>query len=321
MKRHILCLLSVLCACITTVARPAENTQVVKVALVSRTLFNMPAWVAERKGFLKIDGYEFTLQLTPNAEDLNSKLRSGDYQLSISPPESVIVDSSKAQSSVRIVGGNAGKLPHFIIAKPQIRTMAQLQGAHFGVYSNEEGTTYLLADIARAAGVPESSFKVTAVGGAPARWDLLKAGKIDAALQPFPLSYQAEAAGFTNLGPLLQIVPDWQFTTVNANYPWAKQNQRAVSAFLRAMRDAQAYMVSHPDEAAQIAAQELRTDLALAKRALAETEKYQILDVSLSVPGLTRVFQALKDARQIEATRKFDMREFVDTSFLEATRP
>ena len=46
----------------------------------------MPAWVAERKGYLKEDGYEFRLKLTPSAEDLNAGLRSGGYPLSISPP-------------------------------------------------------------------------------------------------------------------------------------------------------------------------------------------------------------------------------------------
>jgi ABC-type nitrate/sulfonate/bicarbonate transport system substrate-binding protein len=301
-------------------SHPSSAAEPVKVALVSRTLFNMPAWVAERKGFLREDGYEFTLNLTPSAEDLNSKLRSGFYQFSISPPETIIVDSGKPGNNVRIVGGNAGKLPHFIIAKPEIRTMAQLRGAHFGVYSDEEGTTYLLADIAKAAGFPPGEYKVTAVGGAPTRWELMKAGKIDVALQPFPLSYQAESAGFTNLGPLLNIVPDWQFTTINANEPWAKQNPKIVASFLRALRKGQAYMEAHPDEAAKIAAEELRTDLPLAKRALGDSVKYGILNIELSEPGLARMFQALKDARQISTDRKFNLLDFADTSYLEASK-
>ena len=137
--------------------------------------------------------------------------------------------------------------------------MAQLRGAHFGVYSNEEGTTYLLADIAKAAGFPQGEYKVTAVGGAPARWEALKSGRIDVGLQPFPLSYVAEAAGFSNLGPLLRIVPDWQFTTINSNELWAKQNSQIVASFLRALRNGQAYMEAHPEEAAEIATEELRT--------------------------------------------------------------
>ena len=292
----------------------------VTVALVSRTLFNMPAWVAERKGYLKEDGYEFRLKLTPSAEDLNAGLRSGEYQLSISPPETVIIESGRRNAQVLVVGGNAAKLPHFIIAKPEIRTMAQLRGMHFGVYSADEGTTYLLKDIARAAGFPAGEYKVTAVGGAPARWELLKSGKIDVALQPFPLSYQAEAAGFTNLGPMLAIVPDWQFTTVNANAAWARQNRKLVASFLRALRRGQAYMEANPDEAAQIAAEELRTELPMARRALADAAKFRILDVELSQAGLARMFEALKDSGQIPRERKFEPHDFVDTSYLAASK-
>ena len=32
------------------------------------------------------------------------------------------------------------------------------------------------------------------------------------------------------------------------------------------------------------------------------------------------MFQALKDARQISSERKFNMRDFVDTSYLEASK-
>ncbi|HSV45501.1 MAG TPA: ABC transporter substrate-binding protein [Ramlibacter sp.] len=298
----------------------AHAAEPVTVALVSRTLFNMPAWVAERKGYLKEAGYEFRLKLTPTADDLNVGLRSGAYQLSISPPETLIVDGAKGSPAAVVVGGNASKLPHYIIAKPSIRSLSQLRGAHFGVYSNDEGTTYLLADIAKAAGFAPGDYTVTAVGGAPARWELLKAGKIDVALQPFPLSYEAEAAGYTNLGPMLAIVPDWQFTTVNANAAWARQNPKVVSAFLGALRKGQAAMEANPEETAQIAAQELRSDVGLARRALADAARNRILDVEISGPGLARMFDVLQGAGQIPRGRKFELRDFADTSFLDASR-
>jgi ABC-type nitrate/sulfonate/bicarbonate transport system substrate-binding protein len=301
-------------------AAAAAAATPITVALVSRTLFNMPAWVAERKGFLRQDGYTFSLKLTQSAEDLNSNLQSGSYQLAISPPETIMVDSAQPGGRVQIVGGNAKKLPHFIIANPEIRSLAQLRGARIGVYSQNEGTTYLLADIAAAGGFAPGDYQVSVVGGAPARWQLLQAGKIDVALQPFPLSYEAEAAGYSNLGPLLAIVPDWQFTTINANTAWARGHREAVVAFLRALRQGQAYMESHPDEAAAIAAEELRSDLSLAKRALADAKRLGILDVDLSEPGLARVFRALQDAGQIERGRRFELRAFFNGEYLEASR-
>ena len=47
----------------------------IRVALVSRTLFNMPAWVAERKGFLQQTDL-FSLQLTERrGVELKASLR------------------------------------------------------------------------------------------------------------------------------------------------------------------------------------------------------------------------------------------------------
>lgn len=294
----------------------------VKVALVSRTVFNMPAWVAERKGFLKQEGIDAALQIAANTEELSGQLRAGGYHFAISPPESVMVDAYKPGSTVRIIGGNARKLPHFIITRPEIKTLAQLRGAHFGVFSMEEGTTFLLPEIAKTAGFAAGDYKITPVGGAPTRWRLLKEGKIDVGLQPFPLSYEAEAAGFNNLGPVLQIIPDWQFTTINVNEPWAKQNPKVVAAFLRALRKGHAYMEAHPEEAAEIAAQELRTDVKLAARALNDTQKFRILDpqIDLSEPGLARVFQSLQQARLIDRAQTFNMSDFADTSYLQESK-
>jgi ABC-type nitrate/sulfonate/bicarbonate transport system substrate-binding protein len=105
-----------------------------RVALVSRTVFYVPLWIAHQKGFFKQEGIDTTLEI---------------YQL------------------------------------------------------------------ARQVGLKPGEYEVVAVGGAPTRWKLLQEGRIDAGLQPFPLSYEAEAAGFTNLGPISRFVPDYLFTSVH----------------------------------------------------------------------------------------------------------
>jgi len=46
-------------------------------------------------------------------------------------------------------------------------------------------------------------------------------GKIDAGLQPFPLSYESEDAGFSNLGRIATYVPDYEFTAVFLDPAWA----------------------------------------------------------------------------------------------------
>jgi len=173
-------------------------------------------------------------------------------------------------------------------------------------------------DLARAAGLKKGDYEIAAVGGAPTRWKLLQEGKIDAALQPFPLSYESDAAGFTNLGPIADYVPDYEFTVVFADAAWAKSNASVVTAYLRALRRGQAFITSDPEETASIAARELRTTPALAARALADTARIGIIPDGLTVSqkGLARVFSTLQRAGLVAASEPYDRGKFVDDSYL-----
>ncbi len=293
--------------------RPAIAADTVNVANVSRTLFSLPLWIAMKHGFMAAEGIEATSAILDNAEKINAALRSGAMHISMGTPEAVIVDAYKG-GTLRLIAGNTRKLPHFIIAKPGIRTLKDLRGANFGILSEKEGSTYVVQDIMKALGFTPADYTMTAVGGAPTRWRLLKEGKIDAGLQPFPLSYVAEAEGFTNLGSVIPFVPEWQFTSVNADQKWAASNHAVVVRFLRALKRGRDFMDTNPVESAKVGASELQTTEALAARAMAETAKLAILDpdLALSEPGLAKVFDTLQKAGEIETTARFDIARFTD---------
>jgi NitT/TauT family transport system substrate-binding protein len=300
---------------------PAPASEVVNVANVSRTLFSMPFWVAQHRGFLKAEGLETTSNILDNAEKINAALRAGTMQIAMGTPEAVIMDAYKG-GSLRLIAGNTGKLPHFIIARPHIKTLKDLRGANFGILSEKEGSTYVVQDIAKAIGLTTADYTMTAVGGAPTRWKLLQAGKIDVGLQPFPLSYIAEDAGFTNLGSVIPFVPDWQFTAINADLAWAAKNRDVVVRFLRAVQRGRDFMRTNPQESAEIAAKELQTTVALSARALGDADKLAILDPNLGLtePGLRKVFATLQLAGDIAPEEKFDLARFADLSFWQASR-
>jgi NitT/TauT family transport system substrate-binding protein len=318
MRRQVLLLLAVAAFAAPT---PASAADVVNVANVSRTLFSLPFWVAQHRGFMKEEGLETTSSILDNAEKINAALRAGTMQIAMGTPEAVIIDGYKG-GTLRIIAGNTGKLPHFIIARPHIKELKDLRGANFGILSEKEGSTYVVQDIAKAIGLTPADYTMTAVGGAPTRWKLLQAGKIDVGLQPFPLSYIAEDAGYTNLGSVIPFVPDWQFTTINADMTWAAKNRDVVVRFLRAVQRGRDFMRSNPQETAEIAAHELKTTVALSLRAMGDAEKLAILDPNLGVtePGLRKVVATLQLAGDIAPAEKFDLARFTDLSFWKASR-
>jgi NitT/TauT family transport system substrate-binding protein len=313
-------LFAFLVAANTMLAAPAFAAHV-KVAIVSRTVFFMPLWVADQKGFLKQEGIDVTIEVVNNAEKINEQVQAGIAQVAISTSEALLIDAQKG-GSFRMVASVAQKPPHFIVAKPSIKTLADLRGARFGVLSLHEGTTFLVDDLAKAAGLAKGDYTVEAVGGAPTRWKLLQEGKIDAGLQPFPLSYQSDAAGFTNLGPIAAYVPDYEFTVVFADEKWATANRATLTGLLRAMVKAQAYMRSHPAETAEIAMKELHASRPDAERALADNERLNITPDGLRVSdkGLARVHETLLRAGLIAAGQTFDRAKYVDESYLAAAK-
>jgi ABC-type nitrate/sulfonate/bicarbonate transport system substrate-binding protein len=304
---------------LTSVPAGAQTT--LNMAVVSRTVFYLPAWMAEQQGFFKAEGLDVRMKVYDSSDPIFVDLRKGEQQIAVASIESVIADAYKG-GTVRIVAGSAKRPPHFIIAQPEIKTLADLKGKTIGVVSMHEGTTFFIADIAKAGGFQLSDVKVEAVGGSPTRQRLLKEKKIDAGLQPYPLSYEAEAAGFSNLGPIAKLVPDYQFTSVMVDDAWAKANRAALVGFLRALRKGTEYMFAHPDESAEVGAKELRTTVAFARRAIEDTAKMDIMsrDLSVAPASLRRVFSIMQDDGALGRDLAFEPAKFVDESYLKESQ-
>lgn len=294
----------------------------VAIGLTSRTIFNLPAWIAERRGYFVDAGLDVSLRLFDSGDASREALRSGAIQIAFSAPEGVLIDAYLRDGPLRVIGGNARRLPHFIIAQPRIKKLADLRGAKIGVISLREGTTFIVPTICRAAGLTEADYKILAVGGAPARWKLLQQGAIDAGLQPFPLSYQAESAGFNNLGWAGEFEPDWQFTAINADTRWTTAHREATERLLHAIRKGSDEMYRDPSSAAKIGAEELNAPIDLTLRSLEDNARLGVLDRALdwSEQGLARIFSILQQAGEIPIDETFNIARITDDSYLAASR-
>ena len=303
--------------CLAATATLSANTacaETIDFPIYARTIFFLPLWIADKQGFFKAEGIDIAFS-SATQDEVAERLKTGKLGINLLVPEIVYADPS---GSLRVVAGNAGRLPHFIIAQPQIKTIAQLRGANFGVISEHEGTTHIIPEIAKAAGLTRADYQMSAVGSATARWTLLKAGKIDAGLQPFPLSYEAEDAGFSNLGWAGKYEPDWQFTAIVVNREWAKVNAKTVTGFLRALRRGTEFMASNRDEAAAIAVAEIKTRPDYARRAIDDAIRLQIFDLTLNLnpAGMKRVFDLSPKALGVTV---YDASKYVDSSYLRSS--
>ncbi|HEX9464954.1 MAG TPA: ABC transporter substrate-binding protein [Alphaproteobacteria bacterium] len=324
MLRPLLSVLAVLAAVTVrpsaVLAEPSTMTPL-RVGVISRTVFYVPVWAGRTTGLFAEQGLDVNVSVLDNGEKANEELRAGGLQVTIASTEGLIQDV-EAGGPLRIVAGNAAKLPHFIIAQSRFKRFEDLKGATFGVLSLQEGTTFVLRRIAARHGLSPKDYAEKAVGGAPTRWRLLQAGAIDAGLQPFPLSYEAEGAGFTNMGPAFDYIADWQFSTINVNRDWAAANPATLERFLVGMLRATDWMYAHKDIAAGITVVEVSTLHPYAIRAIEDTIRYGILprDLGISAPGLINVLESMRDVGLLPAGKPVQPEKYQETVYLERAR-
>ena len=298
-------------------AQATHALPVLRVAIISRTVFYAPLWAALAQHLFRDQGLSVEITVFDNAERITQGLREGQIDIAISTPESIMVDAYN-HGPLRMVAGNAEKLPHQIIARPHIKSDKDLKGARFGVLSLKEGTAYLVKRYAQSVGLKPDEYSVVAVGGAPTRWKRLQEASIDVGFQPFPLSYVAEEAGYPNLGAIASLVPDWLFTSVNVHTQWAQQNAQALRQFLKVLLSAQNQLTQQQQALTPMLALELQTTPGFASRSIEQALRLQMFAPQMRVyePAAKAVFEALKDTGQITAQAAFSLETFFDASYL-----
>jgi NitT/TauT family transport system substrate-binding protein len=121
---------------VTPVACFAETP--LRMAVVSRTVFYLPAWTAEKQGFFKAEGIDVQMKLYDTSEQVFDDLRAGAQHIAIASTESVIADAYKG-GRLKIIGGNAHRPSHFIIVQPEIKSLTDLKGKLMPCMSQTNG--------------------------------------------------------------------------------------------------------------------------------------------------------------------------------------
>ncbi len=286
-------------------------------ATPSRTFFALPFWIAERMGFFEAEGIRPSMEIVGSSADIRARLRDGSVRLAIDTADGVMADAV-AGGPLRIAAGNAQRPPLFLIARPEITTLAALRGKTFGVLSLNEGSSKLIPKILASVGLAPEDFRIVEAGGAPARVAALKEGRIDAALQPMPLHYEAVAEGFNNLAWAGDYQPDWQFNTVNVNAELSRRDPRPIVAALRALRKGLDFMRTAPDECARIGADALGTQPAYVARAIADAATMELFHprYACSEAGLRNIFENMQANGALPRDLAFDLAQVTAPEFL-----
>ena len=294
----------------------------VRLAAVSTNYFNMPLWVGAHTGQFAREGIEVELELHEPIDEVTRRLKAGEVQFSCGVTEHVILDSESG-GDLEIIGGNVNRLPFSLIAHGSIRSFEDMRGKTVGVSSLEAGSSSLVMKLFSAHGLEyPRDYGMVACGPILTRWEMLRSGEIQAGLQGVPLNYVALDEGYTTLAEPRDQFPDFQFTSLNVDSRWARENKDLTIRFMRAFIGAHEWFFTHREEATDIAVRETGVDRGYALRAWEEYTSAEIFprDGDASDAAVQTLIDISALIRALPGRAKTNAGDYINREYLQAAR-
>jgi len=216
----------------TPAVRAADTVTVGTVGQPSANLW--PVFIGIDRGFFEADGIKVDVLYVPSSAQMVQQLSAGSAGISISTG---LVDPIRAiamGAPIALVRVEIQAPPYALLAKPAITSLGGLKSKVISLGGPKDITRIYVERMLEPNGVKPGEFDMVFAGATVARASALLAGAVDAAILLPPFNFQAEAAGFNNLGLTVDYLPDLPFSGITVNVRWANQHKPLLHRILRA---------------------------------------------------------------------------------------
>jgi ABC-type nitrate/sulfonate/bicarbonate transport system substrate-binding protein len=203
-----------------------------------RSIFALPLLVAEREGYFAREGLNFvTVPIPGGGEKLIEALHDGTADMGHVATPFLITAALKGSDAVAIATEFNNPI-YSLIAKPEIKTYADLKGKLLGVAAETGSITISIRKLLAMHGLQAGDYQAKFVDGTPDRLSCLTAGDCVAVPLGQPQDFVAMRQGYRLLGLSTEAVPEFLYTVTAARRSWASQNQDTVVRFVRGLANA-----------------------------------------------------------------------------------
>lgn len=283
-KRILAGALLLFCAGVSPV--PAQS---LKVGMTSKTLFYLPFYAAQKKGFYAAENLKVELVLIGRSDVQLQALIAGEINFATLNSDGVILVNERG-GNLKVIAGVDNAAPYVLVGGKAYRKIADLKGARLGVSGLSGGGTSILLDYLKSKGLQyPRDFTLTVIsGGTAARLTALESGAIAAAILGIPYSDIAIDQGFNRLGDTMETIPTYQFNGVTINPAWAEKNRTTVIRFLKAHIRTLRWIHEQPDQATELFIAEMGVKQPYARRGIDYFTKNKIfpIDGSVTLDGI-----------------------------------
>ena len=265
------------------------SAQTLKVGITSKTLFFMPYYIGQKRGFYAAENLKVEPVLIGRSDVQLAALLAGELQFGSLNAEATIVINEKG-GNLKVIAGVDNSAPYILIGGKAYKKIDDLKGTRIGVSALRGGATSILLDYLKSKGLlyPRDFAMVVISGGTSARLTALESGAIAGGVLGIPYSDIAVDQGFNRLGDTLELISTYQFNAVTISPAWAEKNRGTIVRFLKAHIRSLRWIYEQPDQAAEFFTQEMGVKPPYARRGIDYFTKNKIfpIDGAVTLDGL-----------------------------------
>ncbi|HVA15528.1 MAG TPA: ABC transporter substrate-binding protein [Stellaceae bacterium] len=228
-------------------------------------------YVGFDEGFFNKHDIDLDIIFAPTAPGILQQLTAGSLDIvattGVAEPIHAVDHGATNIAIARIIGLNS---PYALEAKPTISSIKDLKGKTIVLGGLVDITAIYWNRMAEANGLKKGDVDITTIGATGGRFAALKSGTVDATLVLPPFNFLAEAAGFKNLGLVIDYVKDYPFTGLEVSKPWATKHLDTAKRLLAALDESAAwfYVPGNRDALIQMGAKNFHINPAQAAQSL-----------------------------------------------------
>lgn len=195
-------------------------------------------YIAEAEGFFAKANLEPDIIYVPTPSGLMQQLAAGSLdvvEIGVVEPIHAIARGAPV-AILRIMGAVP---PYEMVA--DVPTVKELKGKTVVIGGLVDINRVYLERIMKANGLHDGDYDITTVGNTPGRFAALKSGSADATMLAAPFNFFAEAAGFHNVGLILDYARDLPFGSTDVSLAYAKDHRDALQRLLAVLEESSAW--------------------------------------------------------------------------------
>ena len=270
----------------------AQTLEKVRVGMPSLSLSFVAPQVAYAKGFFRDEGIDAEIiRIATNIGLVAVTTKEIGYTTAVG----AALRAGVKGLPIKVVTYFNGRPLHVLVAKRDLRSVAELRGKVIGFAGYGDSTEFMLRAILNQAGIGlEKDVQAFQVSGSGQRLQALLSGKLDAAIVPPPFNFEAESKGFVRLMAAADVF-ETSVSGLALHNDTLRDKPAQVKKMLRALLKAQNFIRANKSDSVRVIADWLKLEPGIAQAS------YDIYVKGMSSNGLVgdRVLES-----DIERARK-----------------